>query len=115
MTRPRSFDIRSLRFRAAVTLALGGCAAPATLPVSAGMGVAPAIPAPEKAMVPTIKVAEAKGWPAGATPTAAPGLSVVRFAGQLDHPRFPYVLPNGDVLVAETNGPALPEDNPGGI
>ena len=60
-----------------------------------------------------IKVATAKGWAEGATPTAAEGMSVASFASGLDHPRWLYVLPNGDVLVAETNGPARPENNKG--
>ncbi|MFI5229821.1 MAG: PQQ-dependent sugar dehydrogenase [Gemmatimonadales bacterium] len=97
------------------TAMLAACARSAQLPVAAGIGAAPAIPAPEKALVPTIKVADAKGWPAGATPTAAPGTRVNAFATGLDHPRWLYVLPNGDVLVAESNGPVRPEDHPGGL
>src|SRR4029079_18723016 len=54
-----------------------------------------------------------KGWPAGATPVSAAGTSVVPFARGLDHPRWVYVLPNGDVLVAETNAPPRPEDGKG--
>jgi glucose/arabinose dehydrogenase len=64
-------------------------------------------------LIPTIEIAPAKGWPAHATPTAAGGLSVGAYAGGLDHPRWLYVLPNGDVLVAETNGPPRPDDNKG--
>src|SRR5664279_5233888 len=56
----------------------------------------------------------AKGWPAGATPMAAAGLAVNAHATGLDHPRWIYVLPNGDVLVAESNGPSRPDDG-GGI
>ena len=52
-----------------------------------------------------MNVATAGGWPAGATPMPAPGLTVNAFASGLDHPRWLYVLPNGDVLVAETNAP----------
>ena len=55
--------------------------------------------------LPTINIARAAAWPANAAPTAAPGLTVNRFASGLDHPRNLYVLPNGDVLVAETNSP----------
>jgi glucose/arabinose dehydrogenase len=94
---------------------LAACGGSAQLPVSSGTGPAPAIPAPEKSLVPTIKVADAKGWPAGAKPTAAPGTKVNAFATGLDHPRWLYVLPNGDVLVAESNGPVRPEDDPGGL
>ncbi|MGB5984062.1 MAG: sorbosone dehydrogenase family protein, partial [Desulfobacterales bacterium] len=55
-------------------------------------------------------IAPARGWPPGAKPTAAQGTAVNRFAENLDHPRWLYVLPNGDVLVAETNAPEKPED-----
>jgi len=91
------------------------CGGNAHLPVSAGMGPAPELPGPEKSLVTVVRVETAKGWPAGTTPTAAPGLAVRAFAMNLDHPRFLYVLPNGDVLVAESNGPVRPEDDPKGI
>jgi glucose/arabinose dehydrogenase len=54
---------------------------------------------------PTMEVAPAKGWANGAKPTAAAGLQVAAFADKLEHPRWLYRLPNGDVLVAETNSP----------
>ncbi len=92
---------------------LGGCAEYATLPPTAGMGPNPTLPAPAKRLIPTVLIAPAKGWPAGATPTAATGLVVVAFATGLDHPRWLYVLPNGDVLVAESNAPPKPEDGKG--
>ncbi|MDP1619973.1 MAG: sorbosone dehydrogenase family protein, partial [bacterium] len=57
--------------------------------------------------------APAKGWPTDVTPKAAAGLAVNAFASGLDHPRWLYVLPNGDVLVAETNAPPKPEDSKG--
>src|SRR5581483_7297408 len=100
---------------AVVGLAAAGCGSPAMLPVVAGTGPSPSLPSPEKSLVPTIHVADAVGWPDAASPTAAPSLRVTRFADHLDHPRWLYVLPNGDVLVAESNGPERPEDNPGGI
>jgi glucose/arabinose dehydrogenase len=96
-------------------ISAAGCGGSAHLPVTAGMGPAPELPAPEHSTIPTVKVASAKGWPMGATPTAAPGLRVNAFAAGLDHPRWLYVLPNGDVLVAESNGPPRPEDDPKGI
>src|SRR5262249_45432844 len=55
----------------------------------------------------------AKGWSDGATPTPAADLSVKAYATGLQHPRWLYVLPNGDVLVAETNAPPRPEDGKG--
>jgi glucose/arabinose dehydrogenase len=89
------------------------CGSSARLPVSAETGPQPEIPAPKESLIPTINVATAKGWPAGARPIAAPGMIVAAFAQHLDHPRWLYVLPNGDVLVAETNGPVRPDDNKG--
>ncbi|MGD9502001.1 MAG: sorbosone dehydrogenase family protein [Methyloceanibacter sp.] len=68
-------------------------------------GPDPAIPAPSEALMPAINLARAVGWPKGAAPTPAPGLAVNAFAQGLDHPRWLHVLPNGDVLVAETNAP----------
>ena len=77
------------------------------------MGPQPTLPAPQQTVIPTVHIAPAVGWPSGATPQAAPGMSVNAFARDLDHPRWLYVLPNGDVLVAETNAPAKPDDAKG--
>jgi glucose/arabinose dehydrogenase len=71
------------------------------------------LPAPKETLIPTVNIAPAKGWPDGALPTAAPGLTVTAFADNLDHPRWLHVLPNGDVLVAETNAPPKPEEGKG--
>ncbi len=98
---------------AVAALGLAACGDHATLPVAAGIGPNPELPAPDPSMVPTVNIAAAEGWAAGTTPTAAEGLSVVAFADGLDHPRWLYVLPNGDVLVAETNAPPKPEDGKG--
>jgi hypothetical protein len=97
----------------AATAASLGCGASARLPVSAGIGPTPALPDPSTSLIPVIKVVDAKGWPAGVQPTGAPGTSVNAFATGLSHPRWLYVLPNGDVLVAETNAPKRPDDNKG--
>jgi glucose/arabinose dehydrogenase len=83
------------------------------LPFSAGVGPDPTLPAPVKTVLPTVKIAEAKGWPKDARPAAAPGLAVTAFAAGLVHPRWVYVLPNGDVLVAETNAPERPDEGKG--
>jgi glucose/arabinose dehydrogenase len=99
---------------AIAALALGACREQAELPVSAGYGPNPVLPPPDESLVPTVNVAPAKGWPEGAAPVVAPGLAVASFADGLDHPRWLYVLPNGDVLVAETNAPPRP-DRGGGI
>ena len=94
-------------------LTLCACGEVATLPVSAGTGPDPELPAPRPTLIPTVNIAPASGWPPGATPIAAPGLEVTAFASGLDHPRWLYVLPNGDVLVAETNAPARAEAGQG--
>jgi glucose/arabinose dehydrogenase len=73
-----------------------------------GYGPNPLLPPPERTLIPEINVAPALPWPAGTGPAPAPGLAVARYAGALDHPRWLYVLPNGDVLVAETNKPPGP-------
>jgi glucose/arabinose dehydrogenase len=96
---------------AAFTL-LAGCEK-ATLPLKAGTGPAPTLPPPAHTLLPTVHIAPAKGWPEGAKPTAAAGLAVAAYATGLDHPRWLYTLPNGDVLVAETNAPPKPEDSKG--
>jgi glucose/arabinose dehydrogenase len=70
-----------------------------------GWGPNPALPAPERSLIPTLNVAPAEPWPKGAHPVPAPGLAVSAYASGLEHPRWVYVLPNGDVLVAETNKP----------
>lgn len=89
---------------------LAGCAAPA-IPDSQSYGASPTLPVAHVQVIPTVKIAPAVGWPAGQTPRAAPGYAVVAFAAGLDHPRWLYVLPNGDVLVAETNSPGNPPRN----
>jgi glucose/arabinose dehydrogenase len=94
-------------------LVVSGCAHGARLPLGAGIGPNPQLPEPSKSLIPTIKVAKAVGWKAGEAPTPAPDLSVSPFAKGLDHPRWIYVLPNGDVLVAETNAPDRPEEKKG--
>lgn len=105
---------RSWRFAgSAACFVLTACGASARLPVSAGEGPHPVIPAPSPSVIPQLLYVKGKGWPAGAKPVAAEGLSVTPFATGLDHPRWIYVLPNGDVLIAETNAPKRPENNPG--
>jgi len=68
-------------------------------------GRQPQLGPPREQSIPTIGVAKAVGWPSGAKPVAAAGLQVAAFADKLDHPRWLYRLPNGDILVAETNSP----------
>ncbi len=71
-----------------------------------GLGPNPQLPAPEKSgLVPTFNIAPAQGWPQGTQPQAPEGFKVTALARGLDHPRWVYTLPNGDVLVAESNKP----------
>ncbi|QVN00232.1 sorbosone dehydrogenase family protein [Pseudomonas rhodesiae] len=92
---------------------LAACGESSTLQISDGTGPSPRLPQPNKTLIPTVNIAPAIGWPDGAKPTAAPGLQVSAFAEGLDHPRWLYVLPNGEVLVAETNAPPKPDDAKG--
>ncbi len=92
---------------------LAACGETSTLQVSDGTGPTPKLPEPNKTLIPTVNIAPAIGWPDGVKPTAAAGTQVTAFAEGLDHHRWLYVLPNGDVLVAETNAPPKPDDSRG--
>ena len=96
-----------------VSAAIAACSGPEPLPDKSQFGPGPTLPAPQSSLVPTLHIAPAKGWESGGRPVAAPGFSVDAFATGLDHPRWLYVLPNGDVLVAETNAPERGEDSKG--
>ena len=97
----------------AVLGACTGCSEVATLTVDQGSGPNPVLPPPKKTLLPTLNIAPAVHWQGNEAPTPAAGLAVAAFARDLDHPRWLYVLPNGDVLVAETNAPPKPEDGKG--
>ena len=86
-----------------------------TLPENEGYGPNPTLPAPSHSWLPTINVAKAVGWQTGESPTVAHGFKVNSFAANLDHPRWLYELPNGDVLVAESNAPPKPEGKSDGL
>jgi len=96
-----------------LALLLAACDDQETVAVGQTFGPRPTLVEPEKSLIPTVNVAKAIGWPAEAKPTAAQGMAVNAFAGALDHPRTLYVLPNGDVLVAETNAPSRPDEERG--
>lgn len=100
-------------FLIAALMTVGACSESAKQPFASGVGADPTLPAPHKTLTPTVLIAPAKGWAEGGKPVAAEGTNVTAFATGLDHPRWIYVLPNGDVLVAETNAPPKPEDNKG--
>lgn len=84
-------------------LLLSSCTQPTKLPESASFGPQPDLPSPQQSWLPTVHVAKAVGWPEGKRPTPAVGTQVTAFASGLHHPRWLYELPNGDILVAETN------------
>lgn len=84
---------------------LVACGDSALLMANEDTGASPRIVAPNESLIPTLKIAPAVGWPDDALPIAADGWTVTAFARDLSHPRWVYVLPNGDVLVAESNAP----------
>jgi glucose/arabinose dehydrogenase len=89
------------------------CAERSQLSPAQTVGPDPVLPPPSSTPIPTMHVAPAKGWPAGTKPTSPEGRNVTAFATGLEHPRWVYVLPNGDVLVAETNAPQRPDEGKG--
>ena len=97
----------------ALLLTMTGCAMPSKSPINDSYGSQPHLPKPKSSLLPTVNIAPAKGWPEGKMPTTATGLKVQAFAKGLQHPRWLYVLPNGDVLVAETDAPPKPDDSKG--
>jgi glucose/arabinose dehydrogenase len=97
----------------ALALPLAACDEQNTVATELTFGPSPTLPAPEHSWIPTVNIANATGWPAGGKPAAANGMTVNALATGLDHPRTLYVLPNGDVLVTETNAPPKPDDTTG--
>jgi glucose/arabinose dehydrogenase len=78
-----------------------------------GFGPNPALPEPDRKLIPTVNIAPAEPWSAQQQPVPTAGFSVTAYARDLDHPRWVYTMPNGDVLVAETNAPPKPDDSKG--
>ncbi|MHB8729588.1 MAG: PQQ-dependent sugar dehydrogenase [Sulfuricaulis sp.] len=109
----KKHSVRSVIIIFSVAIGLTACGGMARLPPSASYGAHPTLPAPNHTLIPTVNIAPAKGWPDDVQPVSAPGTMVTALAKDLDHPRWIYVLPNGDVLVAETNAPPKPEDGKG--
>ena len=97
----------------ALLLTMTGCTMPSKSPINDSYGSQPHLPKPKSSLLPTVNIAPAKGWPEGKMPTPATGLKVQAFAKGLQHPRWLYILPNGDVLVAETDAPPKPDDSKG--
>jgi glucose/arabinose dehydrogenase len=113
MSRPACFRLRSPNGAATAVLfcaamVLSGCGDSAKISEDQTVGSNPTLPPPVSALIPTVNIAPAKGWPANEAPAPASGLSITALAKDLDHPRWLHVLPNGDVLVAETNAPERP-------
>ncbi|MFL6855144.1 MAG: PQQ-dependent sugar dehydrogenase [Sphingomicrobium sp.] len=75
------------------------------MPTNAGVGPNPTLPKPSYSVIPAMALSHPARWGAGEAPKPAAGLTVTRFAADLNHPRWLFVLPNGDVLVAESDGP----------
>ncbi len=92
----------------AMLLLLAACGDRSTLSPGADVGAHPVLVSPVSSLVPTVDIAPARGWPPGGKPRAAAGLAVQAYASGLNHPRWLHVLPNGDVLVAESNAPQQP-------
>lgn len=107
--------MRVLKIAIAITAlsVLAGCGETAKLPASAGYGPNPTLPEPDATLIPTINISKVVGWKDGAMPKAAPGLAVNAFAKGLESPRRVYVLPNGDVLAAESDAPPQPDEGKG--
>jgi len=108
-----TLNIRNAMAAVAVATIVAACGTATQSPISATIGANPQLPQPEHSLIPTVDVAAASGWTADARPTPGRGLAVARFADGLQHPRWLYVLPNGDVLVAETDAPPKPDDGKG--
>ncbi len=113
LNRSYRYQTKHILLGGAVLAALVACGDTATLTKAEDTGANPILPQPVKRLIPTVNIAPAKGWPQGVMPTAMAGMAVTPFATGLDHPRWVYVLPNGDVLVAESNAPPKPEDGKG--
>jgi glucose/arabinose dehydrogenase len=105
--------VKSAAILGALAVLLAACRDESKISEQATVGPNPILPAANKPAIPTVNIAPAKGWSAGTMPSPAADFSVTAFATGLDHPRWLYVLPNGDVLVAETNAPARPDHAPG--
>ncbi|WP_062480621.1 PQQ-dependent sugar dehydrogenase [Variovorax boronicumulans] len=98
----------------AAVLLVAGCGETAKLAPELTTGPRPQLADPNKTLIPTVNVAPAVGWTDTAAPTPAEGLRVTALARGLDHPRWVYTLPNGDMLVAESNKPPKPEGSGAG-
>lgn len=86
-------------------LLLVGCGNGDDFDVSQQIGPDPVLPAPSQNLLPDLKVAEVVGWEDGQTPAVPDGLVVTAYASDLANPRTVHTLPNGDVLVVQSEAP----------
>lgn len=100
-----------MRTIAAAVVIVGMMTASAIAENNPGVGPDPKLPEPQHSLLPTVNIAPASSWPKDSKPQAGAGLNVTSFAGGLEHPRWLYTLPNGDILVAETNAPPKPGES----
>jgi glucose/arabinose dehydrogenase len=105
-------ELLSIGLAAAITMT-AACSNTSGFDEVQGYGPNPTLPEPDTSLIPTINVVTAEGWAEGEQPAPTPGTTVTGFARGLDHPRWLHVLPNGDVLVAETNAPPRPDQGKG--
>ncbi|HEV7815810.1 MAG TPA: sorbosone dehydrogenase family protein [Janthinobacterium sp.] len=96
----------------ATAFALSACEQGDAAKQNSQYGSTPALPSPKEYLLPPMKIAAAGSWKQGDTPAVAPGLKIAALATGLLHPRSLYVLPNGDILVVESNGPKAPVNRP---
>lgn len=96
----------------ALTALLAGCDSGAQLDPQKQMGPNPELPEAKNFFMPPMQVPEGVPWKQGEMPKVAQGLKIEKIAENLKHPRQLLTLPNGDVLVAESNGPAKPTTRP---
>ncbi len=98
-------SLRSTILSTALIALLGACSEKASLEPAQQAGSAPPLPEAQNFLVPPMQVPTGVGWKQGQTPKVSPGLNIEKIAGGLMHPRQLLTLPNGDVLVVESNGP----------
>jgi glucose/arabinose dehydrogenase len=89
----------------AIAILVGGCNEEATYDPSKQAGAEPPLPGAHNFLAPPIQVPKYVGWQPGKKPKVADGLQIEAIASGLEHPRQVYALPNGDILVAESNSP----------
>ncbi|WP_183732493.1 MULTISPECIES: sorbosone dehydrogenase family protein [Paraburkholderia] len=101
------------RLAVSMVLPLASCALGPSSPGDPGFGASPPIPSPESSLLPMVNIAPVQARPQGFVPTVPDGFLVTEFAAGLAHPRWLYTLPNGDVLVAESDAPKEHDEGSG--